>query len=473
MAQLLDLPVELLLAIFAFFHPVDDRPLLLSLCKVSRRTCDVVQPLLFSHFVTGSRLRCESLSCKKGVRKECRLEPLIPFARTIVARPDLGLRVQRLVVRDHTCRPGPVLNWPSDLTAETVGYFTSVIQTLAVKKKSRWLSAIAGCAFGPFMIMLISQTPNVKQLSLVLDWKRLNSLLTLTNQMRQRSIECPYLHNLTSLDINCFDKKPIQLQSIVPLLTLPRLEEVSIAYCTGSRETEWPEAIAPGTLGLSAISLSPAGVDKESLTALVSACACLRRFTYVAMDCQWIDPVDPQEIQAGLEPQRDNLKELRIEYRTAWNTATAVSDSKTKYGSFRGFTSLTRLDVEQSLMMSIDELPPSLEILTIRQSDHPIFSMTTELVSTQRTACPSLREVIVAPYALAPYAMVGLHRYRGADYFASNEEFWAVFDRSCQRLERIFEGSGTALVIDSEAWRERKKCDALSMRHQYSHVITH
>lgn len=457
MARLLDLPMELLLAIFTYFHPVEDRKLLLSICEVSRATRRAAQQLLFSYFDTGTRcIHCNSLSCKNRVGDGYQLRPLIPFTRTIIARPDLGIRVQMLMIREHTRNPHPMLQWPNALSADTIRHYANAIQTLKVKNKSRWLSAIAGCIFGPFMIVLISQTPNVKLLSIVLDWDRLSSFLVLARQMQRRIVGFPYLGNLRSLEINCYDKRPIQLQTIIPILALPRLQEVSIAYCAGSSDTEWPAEIVPGSLRLSSISLSPAGIDKDCLARLVAACARLKRFTYVVRDYSWLGLVEPPQIQPVLYPQRNSLEEVRIEYQETWNATMVNPDWCPKYGSFRDFTSLKHMDLEQALMMPAEGLPNSLETLIIRQVDYPIFDMMTKLVSTFRAAYPSLREVNIRPYALAPYAMVGLHRHWRADYHASDDWFWRAFFNSCQRLEKIFESTGVKLVIECDAWYHYK-----------------
>lgn len=456
MTQLLDLPTELLLVILSFFHPVEDRELLLSLCKVSRKTCNTVQPVIFRCFDTGRRcIRCNPDNGRNGGREECQLEPLIPFARTIIARPDLGLRVQKLMIRDHDCTSESILQWPDGLMADTIRHLTAAVQKLGVNSKSRWLSAITGCVFGPFMTMLISQIPNVKELSIVLDWKRVQSFLDLSRRLLRGSFE-PYLANLTTLDINCHDGETIEVQTILPILNLPRLQEVSVAYCIGSSEIEWPHEIGPGDLKISAITLSPASLDGECLSRLIEACACLKRFTYVAMDRKGMDSVEPPDIQPALSPQRDTLEELRIKYRPTWNTTIIDPNMRPRYGSFRDFTNLKHLDMEQALMMRVDGLPCSLEVLTIRQADYPIFDMMADLVSANRSDLLSLQEVIITPYTLAPYAMVGLHRFRGADYFASNEGFWTALFRSCQRLENIFEGTGIRLVIDCDVWTRHK-----------------
>lgn len=458
MARLSDLPMELLLAIFTYFHPVEDRKLVLSLCEVSRTFCGAAQQLLFSSFDTGARcIHCKSPNCKIRIEGECQLQPLIPFTRTIIARPDLAERVQKLMIREHSCKPQPMSQWPNALTADTIRHYTNAIQTLKVKEKTQWLSAIVGCVFDAFMIVLMSQTPNVKHLSLVLDRNRLGSFLVLAREMHRSSIGFPYLGNLRSLDINCYDKRPIQLQSIIPILALPRLREASIAYCAGSSDTDWPDEIVPGSLKLTSISLSPAGIDQSCLAKLAEACACLKRFIYVVMDYSGLELVEPPQIQPALYSQRKSLEEVRIEYRESWSTNMINPDWCPKYGSFRDFTNLKRLDLEQALIMPADELPHSLETLVIRQADYPIFDMMTKLVSTCRTECPWLSEVIIGPHALAPYAMVGLHRHWKADYFASNDGFWTAFISSCQRLEKIFEGTGVRLVIDCDAWHQYRR----------------
>lgn len=458
MARLSDLPVELLLAIFTYFHPVEDRKLVLSLCEVSRTIRGAAQQLLFSCFDTGTRcIHCKSSNCKNRIQGVCQLQLLIPFTRTIIVRPDLAERVQKLMIREHSCKPQPMSQWPNALTADTIRHYTNAIQTLKVKNKSRWLSAIVGCVFDAFMIVLISQTPNVKLLSIVLDQNRLGSFLVLAREMLRSSIGFPYLSNLISLDINCYDKRPIELQSIIPILALPRLREVSIAYCVGTSDTVWPVEIAPGSLKLASISLSPAGIDQNCLIRLAEACACLKQFTYVAMDNSGLELVGPPQIQPALYSQRNNLEEVRIEYRELLSANVINPDWSPKYGSFEDFTNLKRLDLEQALMMPADKLPHSLETLIIRQANYPIFDMMAKLVSACRTTCHSLSEVTIRPYALAPYAMVGLHRHWMADYFASNDGFWTAFVSSCQRLETIFEGTGVNLVIDWDAWCQYRK----------------
>ncbi|RJE21595.1 hypothetical protein PHISCL_06084 [Aspergillus sclerotialis] len=460
MARLMNLPTELLQTIFAYFDPVQDRTLLVALCKVSRRTYEVAQPLLVRHFASGLRcISCNTLDCTDGPWEECQLQSLIQFTRTTIARPDLGVQVRRLTIEEHTCTQDAMDQWPSVLTAETIKHYISAIQKLKVKNKSQFASAIAGCIFGPFLIILISQTPNVEMVSIVLDWNRMTSFLVLSRQMLRSSSGWPCLANLKSLDINCYDKKPIELQRVVPILTLPRLQEVSIAYCAGSSEVEWPDNILPGDLKLSTISLSPAGIDAECLTRLVSACAHLKRFAYVAMEYSWVDGIGPPEIQRALDSQRQNLEELRIEYRHAWNGTIVDPNTCPKYGSFQNFTNVKRLELEQAFIMPASKLPPSLEVLVIRQSDYPIFDMMAELVSACRTTLPPLREIVIEPYALAPYAIIGLYRYWSADYFASNEGFWTAFASSYQRLEKIFEGTAIKLVVDCDAWYRYKLDD--------------
>lgn len=456
----MNLPTELLLTIFAYFDPVEDRKLLDSLCKVSWRAYEVAQPLLVSHFASGLRcISCNTLDCRDGPWEEGRLQSLIQFTRTTIARPDLGAQVRRLMIEEHTCSPDAMDQWPNALTSDIIEHYIGAIQKLKVKNKSQFASAIASCIFGPFLIVLISQTPNVEMLSIILDWNRLASFLALSRKMCGSGFGWPCLANLKSLNINCYDKKPIELQRVVPILTLPRLQEVSIAYCVGNSEVEWPDNILPGDLKLSTISLSPASIDAACLTRLVSACAHLKRLTYVAMEYSWVNSVGPPRIQQALDSQRQSLEELRIEYRHAWNEMIIDPNMCPKYGSLQHFTNVKHLELEQAFIMTASKLPPSLEVLVIRQSDYPIFDLMAKLVSAWRTTLPLLREVVVEPYALAPYAIIGLYRYWRADYFASNEGFWTAFANSCQRLEKIFEGTAIKLVIDCDAWNRYKRED--------------
>src|SRR5699024_10238337 len=113
----------------------------------------------------------------------------------------------------------------------------------------------------------------------------------------------------------------------------------------------------PGSLKLTSISLSPAGIDQSCLAKLAEACACLKRFIYVVMDYSGLELVEPPQIQPALYSQRKSLEEVRIEYRESWSTNMINPDWCPKYGSFRDFTNLKRLDLEQALIMPADELP--------------------------------------------------------------------------------------------------------------------
>ena len=82
------LPFEILCEIIAWLDPVDNRPDLLSLCRVSRACKQAAQPLLFKVFSTKS---------SENVVND--YIDLAEFTRTILARIDPRHFVRQLIVK--------------------------------------------------------------------------------------------------------------------------------------------------------------------------------------------------------------------------------------------------------------------------------------------------------------------------------------------------------------------------------------
>ncbi|KAL4915447.1 hypothetical protein BDW62DRAFT_212694 [Aspergillus aurantiobrunneus] len=459
MAKLSDLPTEILLLVLSHFNHFMYKEELQALCLSSRRLCSIAQPFLYKQFVREVHCQC----CHKNGIPPGRIVPLVLFTRTLISRPDLAacVRSANFDSSEDDFDDRDVRD--AEFDADTFRVLAAGFQKLPAACRARWFMNAAAMRSNPYLLVLASQMLNLEHLQLTLGEEGLYDLEPLFTQWS--STEQPYLKNLKSVVIR--DLTFTESESMADLnsiMELPRLEEFTLIYLNGDADGCPLFEIEPGSLNISTLSLREACLDSESLTAIVAGCKCLKDFSYygrnydgnnISDSCQF----DPSELVSILSSQEDNLRTLRC--NLDWEDIHPTHWSKCpKYGSFTSFKNLIHLEVDQYPYTAKQELPSSLQCLTIRNISFPIFDVVGSL--NMRTMdmpeynlyveLPNLEHVTLQPRDDIPNGMLEVRaRYDHWDIY-DNPKVASKFEFACETLWDIAKECAFSVRVEHEVW---------------------
>ncbi|PGH18650.1 hypothetical protein AJ80_04397 [Polytolypa hystricis UAMH7299] len=467
MAKLTNLPVELREHIISFL-PLTDRHTLLALCRISKDFCALAQPRLFREF-SSSRPRpwrkvgtiYDTQSYGGSVPKRA----LIHFTHTVISRPDLASQVRYITIESFddddlfTAEDEEYLEPP---TPEMMENFKRAIERLPLSDTNQataWIENIMKLKITALTALLLSQTPNVKSLYVVLDSSPLDELGYLIGKKNTALSGSPssYCSALTAVHTTCGNSKyGFRLQHITPLLRLPALETFSgeglLGYSEYSNSGSQELSIEPGTLSISHLELysttrhvggecdlRQSSIDEKCLTSLVSGCKQLKVFKYAADNPPSLSGADSMkqvnmlEIQSALHCQRHTLQKLAVDTGPC-NFRTMREGGDDEYNPFTEYTRLRHLDLPFFSMVAARELPVSLEYLIIRRCDASLFRGIVKLVEGR--VCPSLKMITVT--------------YKTFEFRYFQE--WAGTDRfedACKSMTAVLQGKDITLALAS------------------------
>ncbi|KAK2785400.1 hypothetical protein FQN52_008459 [Onygenales sp. PD_12] len=423
MAKLSDLSVELLELILSNF-PSTDRCTLLRLCRTSKQLCSIAQPRLFREFSCARPRPWRDIPGSFSYRGSGPKFPLFYFTHTILMRPDLASKVRDIIIESYDndlmySADDEYLDTPSP---EMMENFKRSLEGLPLLSDQlcTWTINLGKLEVTAVLALLLSRTPNAKSLHITLHSNPLTEVGYLTGKHIPGADGSlvPFCSGLTNLKVipgNC--NQSHRLQQTTPLLRLPALETFRAEGLLGYNEyklTHTPQLdIEPGTLNISHLELFSSrrkqnsknqnpkielfcvSFDSPCLAALITGCKGLRTFRYrgdnPTLNGYPMKQVTPAEIQLALEPHKHSLERLEIDVGSVNYRLSEEGLERHAFTSFEGYTRLKRLDVPYTFAVGAEELPPSIEHLTMRGCKSGVFGGTARMVSLGIR--PSLRTI--------------------------------------------------------------------------------
>lgn len=399
------LPFEIHCEIFAWLDPVDDRPDLLSLCRVSRACKQTAQPILFKAFSTEPS--------ENGLKRLYRPSRILlgrysDDTRKLLRRIDLRHAIRQLIIKaEDTLK----------LWDEECGAILPELKTMLLDKmqdsgieddsKFEFSKAFFSGEINSILLLLFAYITQLESLSLTFNESRLSGLMYILDP----SIARPTVSNLTSLHLSVSPDlefpEVIYLRDILHLLNLPCLKHFAIDHCVGSSEDVLILGLPPGSANVSSISLIGGCIDEQALTDIIDTCRCLTSLEYVACTgyIEFIEDsiqVNADGLMQALDSQKDNLTSLHV----AFNELCEEQNNLVDFGSFVSFKNLRHLHVEQCCLSDTPELPESLQTLVVDSCTSPTFSLVKVLVKESKRSLPNLEKVTVKPlYSFSDWAL--------------------------------------------------------------------
>ncbi|KAJ5171818.1 hypothetical protein N7492_004411 [Penicillium capsulatum] len=384
----------------------DDVDDLRNLCLVSRRMCDISQPVLFRHFIEDTL--------------DGDLRNTVSFARALYRRPDLGKHVQSIVMSEPV---DPAIDLP-ELVTEDLQLFKPAIQDLELgNDEETWLDELKEMNLSVFAALLVMKTPNLRSLTLpggLFSMKHFSPLFrrnpSLLNGLQDFWAEA------------CESTSTYSIASFEAFLKLPKLQVVIFEYgdlYSGS----YPSAWAPGTLAVEDISFHHCYLDAGAIRKLLKACRKLKTFTYENFTLDPTEARDPPTPQSpaefnsvqALEAARlhkDSLEEFVLDFsREPWDIedVPAYIARQTKVGSFREFSVLERISLPHAVLPPCPKFCAALKELTITDCNSSIRDMMQHIAKDCKSGhYPALNKIKVLTLDVTqPIQLAGQRRPPG------------------------------------------------------------
>lgn len=442
MANLQNLPAEILYAIFAYTRAVD---VLRSLCLVSEKLCGIAQPLLYQEvFLDLTDLTATSL------------RSLSLLVRTVVSCRFLAARIRRIVL--HLAFDGDLIDHPrSPIGVRSAGLQSRANQSRTVTPiissrisqdldKDDWCSKIIASAS-----LLFVNTFNLESLTLPTSFCSLKWLTTLRSMPvdvnnKPSPLEGLRLLHLVDTNGGRMNGTKLSLTDIMPLLSLPQLDKIHVDNCCGHipgiSSYLLPERAPPGTFNFSEVSFRNSCVDAISIHTLIAACKSLQYFGYFACASPF-NQFNPRELRSALNCQQSSLKRLDVSFYNNLEVSANVQTWRDmSYGSFLCFSNLEGLKVDQVFSDVLPDLPPSLKNFGLRNCYAPVYHTISYLAQkVDLGAMPLLKEVYLSTDVLAPGKMLDLPSRGATD---------VLFYEACNCLETLFAGTNVSLSFESD-----------------------
>ncbi|KAL4961891.1 F-box protein [Aspergillus stella-maris] len=462
MLHLLNLPDEILLLILSNFagHYMFKEELL-ALCLVSKRFCSVAQPFLYNQYVREVHCQC----CHTHAAPPGRLVPLILFTRTLISRPDLAARVQTAKFDlamdefdDDDVRE-------AELDADTFKVLSGGFLKLPVEFRADNFSDAVSMCSNPWLLVLAAHLPNLQNLQLTIAEDGLRDLDPLFAKLPCLGVEQPYFKSLKSIVIRDLAQSKNEYLTIVnSVLKLPQLEDFTWINVNGDAYGCPLLGFEPKSLNISKLSLFEACINTERLEALIKGCKCLKEFNYrgnnfyahdILESCQF----KPEHLLTILDSQKVSLHTIRC--NLDWDELeSSASKCWPKYGSFKSFTSLRHLSLDQYPYAPNTELPTSLHCLTIANIGFPIFDVVRSLQvrksngpgSDVHNILPDFKCLILVPRGDNPTGMLDVEEKYDWDGNCDEVKKLDEFDLACDTLWQISRECRFSVDVMHEVW---------------------
>lgn len=452
MAQLETLPTETLLDIISCLRGPRDVRTLLNLCLTSKRLWMITQPFLYNVFYKYVFDHNNGIYVKRASR----ICPLLAFARTLALRPDLGGQVFRLCINANHDPSDSVGEWSAAVRNETIAVLNSVIHQKRIPCRLDYVTAINGARMNPLIVVIAALAPNLENLDLVSGREGLRGLRPL--YLPGPDGRPAYLSRLKSLHIK--DKLKMRhptMPEVVDLMCLPSLKEFSLAFCEGNGSGCPFFELPPGSFKFSELHLIRASLDATRLTNIMRACENLEVLAYETtvpwdarrrVSCQFPAPA----LLPCLEPQRQNLKSLRVDLDVANPIAIEKWHRCPQYGSFRAFENLKHLEVEQGILHDFGNLPPNIETVTVLACDYPVYDMMAGLAEYCKNDFSRLELVSLRPKFPPASGLLGIPGAYAFNDLEDDDWFREQYRVGCATLDTIVNDVNFELEVECDGW---------------------
>jgi hypothetical protein len=441
MANLNSLPFEVILMILDCF---EDKLMLLSISVASKRLCSIAQPRLFRETTLDSST----------------LPSLLLLLRTVVLRPHLAAHVLSLEIddavdSDEESEPDWLAKFSQARKQHTIRLDFSGAEFAAITEEVRNLKLLCQDAApsilettdaGILSTLLISFTPNLYHLSIAVDHRHFKLLLNLANRLGDGVSRPLGIGRLRSLHLECLEDShgsEVTFRDVALLLPLLQLTEFQLCGCAAY---SWEEAAQPRlscaldkVLSLSTISVTHSDLDAASMKMLCRSCKRLTAFHYDECD-MGNEELSHQQLHSALYSQRQNLVNLRVGLSRNDHCGVVVS-TDAQNGSFQEYINAKFMGVDQLFLGILPQLPCSLEHLAIQYCRVPVLQ-TLAFVASQANQglLPAMNLISLHSDICYPGRMLGLPARGATDI---------LFEIACQDLQKLFEGTGITLRIES------------------------
>ncbi|OJD15472.1 hypothetical protein AJ78_04268 [Emergomyces pasteurianus Ep9510] len=414
MAKLTDLALELLDLIVSFIPSTDHTILFLNLCRVTKRFRFIFQPRLYYKFACPHRppwRNVGSISDNEAYIGSTPKRPLITFTHSLISLPEAARNVREITIEcfdddylygsDEEYIEPPSPKMIDDLTnaVHSVTPFTNPDRQM----HAQWVANIKDLKITAITALLLSRTPNLEYLSIVLDSKPLIELGYLLGNRTAYpdGSESPYCRNLKEVKTTCAQfRNGYRLQRVAPLLRFPALKTFRAeGLLSFSEYKDGGDMASPNffdmeseTLSISHLEirtnkrhrgpnsgLCSSSMDAESLNSLVSACKSVQTFIYTGENppCSVADgrkQVNACDILSALQSHKNTLEEVTVDLGSMnFRLMEEGFNDGFVFKSFAEFPRLRRLDMAYYSACGARHLPASLEHLIIRDCRSGVF----------------------------------------------------------------------------------------------------
>ncbi|KAF2433323.1 hypothetical protein EJ08DRAFT_647380 [Tothia fuscella] len=436
--HLLDLPNEILDHVFSYLDPIDNRGTLIKACLVSQRFCAAAQPLLFSHFKFLGDLERISNEASYHYYQTAPKTQLVLFTRTVILRPDLAANVKILDIavydgeeyetyEDYVDEVEDV--FPMPLDADMARYTQALRKPCYTAISSDWLDSIVQNSAVAFIALLVSQTPNLERLSIVVSNEPIFYLLELaqlaSNSKEETKDNRTPLSTLKELEISFSPSANDWAKPDVDQLTL--LSSLQSLHIWGYPEVDYAKSILRGS-NLSTLILSHCFLGIDSAMNLIRSCKALKVFHYAIEPLLYhgtVHPVSPGMLVALLSDYHSfSLEELNLDYHAAKEEVWA-EDGPYAVETLKGFISLNKITLSQDTIPPPSMWPAATRSVTITECTESIAELTASLPALKDSVLPLLETIIIYVANQNHYKVFGLEKVRHERFF---------FDRAVSKL---------------------------------------
>lgn len=390
MANLQDLPVEILKHVLSFFiarrdplwetwesgiennskelEDFDDdedetlKPLY-NMCLVSKKFRDVAQPFLFLNFADD------------GVMDN--MEETIRFARCLYRNPELGKHVQELTIYapipldESEAEEEPIWN---ELTEED-------IELLGQEHKA-WIPAIKESDLSVLAALIANKTPNLRRLILpggLFRMKYFSELISQNPEFLRKLERVAFVSNDES---TCYD-----IASYHEFFTLPSMKFTFFEHGDLQSQT-LPSTWEPETLSVETLSFRDCQIDATSFKRLARACKTLKTVLFDDFATEVLIPRDratykgsqfnAADAHEALLGHKDTLKYLRLDFprsESDLNDWQRFLSSRVKMGPLTDFPVLEHIHLQQVIVPVQPKFSPAVKTLVISDCNSSVINL--------------------------------------------------------------------------------------------------
>ncbi|KAJ5120004.1 hypothetical protein N7448_010673 [Penicillium atrosanguineum] len=301
-------------------------------CLVSRKFCDIAQPLIFRDF--------EDLDLDGDLRNT------IAFAKAIYGRPELGNYVQSIGFM-------PIIPEEANFRAQAgIGpeyseFLHGLIKDLQLGDQEKsWVQILKNCDLGIIGALLVNKTPNLRDLHLPAGQFSIKPIVDLIS--RDPSL----LSNLESFWVESdVEDAGWDIATFEKLLTSPHLIHPTFEY-GNLLDKSFPSTWKPQTLSAQELVFHHCHIDGGAIQKFMKAC---KKVKSLIVQNFSVDPQDGRPPTKGMTQfdaaqglkaallHKNTLEHFHLEYDE-------YSAKRPKIGSFRDFTALDMIFISHSIV---------------------------------------------------------------------------------------------------------------------------